>query len=119
MRFAKLIVIPALALLAMSCAPRRHCPEGGGPCKGKPGMMMKHHGPHGHLGCGPESCQYKSKCFSSGAVHANSGVCQECSGGKWVSASGCREDCGGKGHGKHKPCDDHGHGHGKRGQHRH
>jgi hypothetical protein len=108
MRFAKsMLVIPVLALLAMSCAPKRHCPyeKGGGPCPGKPGMAMKHHGPHGWFGCGPEACQYKSKCFSAGAIHANSGVCQECSGGRWVAASGCRKDHDGKGKG-----------HGKRGR---
>lgn len=111
MRFVKpLIVIPAMALLMMSCAPRRPCPHGpggpGGPWKGKAGMEMMHHG-----GCGPDSCHYKSKCFSTGAVQSHAGVCQECSGGKWVNASGCREGCDGMKHGKKKPCDGHAHGH--------
>jgi hypothetical protein len=96
----------------MSCAPKRHCPheKGAGPCPGKPGMAMQHHGHHGHFGCGAESCQYKSKCYSNGAIHSNSGVCQECNAGRWVAASGCREDRAGthgkKGHGGH-----HGHHH--------
>jgi len=42
----------------------------------------------GHL-CGPDSCMYESACYSSGAIQDNDGACQECSGGKWVSATGC------------------------------
>ncbi len=48
--------------------------------------------------CGRDACAYKSKCFSNGAVRSNDGVCQACSGGQWVGATGCREcachDCG-------------------------
>lgn len=97
MRLSKmLIVVPVLALLAMGCAPRRPCPYGG-PHGGKPGMGMMMHG------CGPESCAYKSRCFSSGAVQSNDGVCQACSGGKWVEASGCADHhgCGHPGCGHH------------------
>ena len=83
--------LPALALLAVACAPcHRH----------HGGMMMG--------GCGPGSCGYKSECFSDGAARSNDGVCQACSGGKWVPATGCREhehhECGMKG-GKSAPCD--------------
>ncbi len=89
-----LVVVPALALLAMSCGPRPLCPyAAGAPCKGRAEMAKMMHG------CGPESCTYKSRCFSSGAIRSNDGVCQECGGGKWVSATGCRED----GCGKHAP----------------
>jgi hypothetical protein len=63
-------------------------------------------------GCGPESCVYKSHCFSSGAVRSNDGVCQACSGGKWVATTGCSEhgmcgdchDCGKHKGGKPGPC---------------
>jgi hypothetical protein len=52
-------------------------------------------------GCGPESCVYDDDCFSSGAMRSNAGVCQECSGGKWVASSGCTQsDCGKCGKGK-------------------
>ncbi len=112
-----LILIPVLAVLAMACGPRRPCmSHHGEPCKGgRHAMAMPH-------GCGPESCTYKSHCFSSGAVRSNDGVCQACSAGKWVSASGCSEhgkcgDCdyrgkgkGGKGH-KSEPCHHKPHGH--------
>ncbi|MEO6029649.1 MAG: hypothetical protein ABIR79_22510 [Candidatus Binatia bacterium] len=84
-----LIVIPTVVLMAASCGPHR---------------PMGHHGEgwqgHGHGmtsgGCGPESCTYRSRCFSNGAVNSNGGVCQACSGGKWVEASGCSEPCGGE-----------------------
>ena len=99
-----LVAIPALALLAMSCAPRHPCMSPhGGPCHGGMAAMAMAHG------CGPESCTYKSRCFSSGAVLSSDGVCQACSGGKWVSATGCSEcgkscgDCGMMGKMKGKP----------------
>lgn len=90
MRFSKLmIVIPALVLMMASCGPHRPCmSHHGEPCHGGPGMGMAG-------GCGPDSCTYRSRCFSSGAVNTNGGVCQACSGGKWVEASGCSEGCGG------------------------
>ncbi len=109
-----LIVIPAVVLMAASCGPHRR---------------MGHHGEgwqgHGHGmmsgACGPESCTYRSRCFSSGAVTTNGGVCQACSGGKWVEASGCSEPCGGEhcqkgNHGggkgkKSEPCHHGGHKH--------
>ncbi len=79
-----LLVIPVLALLALGCGPRHCMSHHGEPCQGgKPGMAMMMHD------CGPESCTYSSSCFSGGAVRANDGVCQACSGGKWVSAEGC------------------------------
>lgn len=96
MRLSKtLMVIPVLALLTVSCAHRRGgASHHGEPCKaGKHAMAMAH-------ACGPESCTYKSRCFSPGAVSSNDGVCQACSGGKWVDATGCSE-CG-------KHCDDDG-----------
>lgn len=95
MRLSKaLIVLPVLALLGMGCAPRHHPCMGphGESCPGKPGMMM--------YGCGPDACLYKSRCFSSGAVVSNDGVCQACTSGKWVQASGCEEH--------HGCCGDHG-----------
>jgi hypothetical protein len=69
--------LPALAFLALACAPchRRFGPYG-------PGMAMA---------CGHEACGYQSKCFSEGAIHSNDGVCQACTGGKWVPATGCQE----------------------------
>jgi hypothetical protein len=96
-----LILIPALALLVSACGPHhRRCggPDGP-PCRGgRHAMMHHHHG--GHRG-GPDACTYKSKGFSEGAVHSNDGVCQACSGGKWVAAEGCHDhDCG-------KGCDHH------------
>jgi hypothetical protein len=45
-------------------------------------------------GCGPDACVYRSRCFSSGAVRSDDGVCQACDGGKWVSATGCSEYSG-------------------------
>jgi len=89
MRLLKsLVMIPALALLAMSCAPRHPCMSPhGAPCKGGVAAMAMAHG------CGPESCTYKNGCFSNGAVRSNDGVCQACSGGKWVDATGC-STCG-------------------------
>jgi hypothetical protein len=73
--------IPALAFLAFACAP----------CHRRPG-------PHGMgTACGPGSCAYMSQCFSEGATRSNDGVCQACSAGKWVAATGCQEHhCGGK-----------------------
>lgn len=81
-----LIIIPVLALLAMGCGPRRPCmSHHGEPCHGGgPAMGMAH-------GCGPDSCTYRSRCYSNGAVQGNDGVCQACSGGKWVSAEGCHQ----------------------------
>jgi hypothetical protein len=80
------------------------------------GMHHRHHG-HMGMGCGPESCGYQSKCFSEGAARSNDGVCQACSGGKWVAASGCRDrdcdDCCGK-KGEESPCP-----HGSKHGHRH
>ena len=59
------------------------------------------------MGCPAGACRYKSECFSDGAMRSNDGVCQACSGGKWVPGTGCREhgchECGGK-MGK-SPCD--------------
>jgi hypothetical protein len=78
------IVIPALALLMLGCGPHMH--HHGDP------WMDGHHG--GWHGCGPEACFYGSHCFSGGAVRSNDGVCQSCSGGKWVAASGCEEHSG-------------------------
>ena len=72
------LLIPALALVAVACAP----------CHRHPGP------PYGHgmgMACGHDTCTYKSMCFSDGAVRANDGVCQACAGGKWVAATGCRE----------------------------
>jgi len=87
MRLSKTsIVIVALSLLTMACAPRGQWHHHGPPCMGGPGM----HGAMGY-GCGPESCAYKSRCFSNGAVLSNDGVCQACNDGKWVSATGCSE----------------------------
>ena len=98
MRFSKiLVVLPVLALLAMGCGPRRPCPYGG-PHGGKPGMGMMMHG------CSADGCVYKSRCFSSGAVHSNDGVCQACNGGKWVEASGCTDHHHDHGHCGHKGC---------------
>jgi len=82
--------IAALALAATACGPHQ-CPR---PPHG-PGMMMG--------GCGPDACGYESTCFSEGAVHSNAGVCQACTDGKWVAATGCHE-CGCK-MDKGAPCD--------------
>ncbi len=85
-----LIAISALALVVTSCGPHhRRCggPHGGPPCKdGKHAMMHHHGGGHG-------ACSYKSRFFSEGAVRSNDGVCQACSGGKWVAAEGCAACC--------------------------
>lgn len=103
------VIISVLALFAMSCAPHhRPCPggpggPGGGPCgRGMHKEMMMMHG------CGPDSCTYGSRCFSSGAIRSNDGACQECNGGRWVASSGCREGCG-MHHGKKgdMPCEHH------------
>ena len=90
-----LIVLPFLVLLAASCAPHHH-------------GMMHHDGMMGGP-CGPESCMYRGRCFSGGAVQDNGGVCQSCNAGRWVAASGCSSPCGGGGgcchHGDHDgPC---------------
>ena len=111
------VVIPALALLTMSCGPHhRRCggPDGA-PCKGGRAMSMHHHG-GGH-----GACSYKSRWFSEGAVRSNDGVCQACSGSKWVATTGCHDhecgrcdDCGSKKGKKSGPCHHHGggkHGH--------
>jgi hypothetical protein len=82
------VLLPALALFALACAPHRPCASHHGePCGGHgPGMAMA-------APCGTDACTYGSRCFSSGAVRSNDGACQECSAGKWVSATGCSE-CG-------------------------
>ncbi len=89
------VVVPALALLVMSCGPhhRRCGGMDGPPCKGgKHAMMMHHHGG------GAGACSYRSHWFSEGAIRSNDGVCQSCSAGKWVAADGCRDhDCCGYG----------------------
>jgi hypothetical protein len=92
------VLVAALALFALACAPRRPCmPPDGGPCGGRgPGMAMAR-------SCGADSCTYGSRCFSSGAIRSNDGACQACSAGKWVDATGCGEPCGKRG-GK-SPCD--------------
>ena len=102
------LFVGALALLAVACGPHRH--DGG------------HRGTHreGHhhqmaKGCGPEGCAYRNRCFSDGAVSTNAGVCQQCTQGRWVSASGCRD---GGWHTGEKPCDHHGHMDGKSCDHR-
>ena len=87
-----LIVIPALALAVASCAHRHHGP-GDPHHRGAKHARMGHHGGHG-------ACSYKSNWFSEGAVRSNDGVCQSCSGGKWVAADGCQHD--GCGHCDHK-----------------
>jgi hypothetical protein len=88
------IWLPALALVALACAPCHRPPEAHGP-----GMAMA---------CGHDDCRYKSACFSDGAIRSNDGVCQTCSGGKWTAATGCHEhachECGGK-MGKSAPCE--------------
>jgi hypothetical protein len=85
--------LPALALVALACAPFHRHPGHG------PGMAMA---------CGHDACAYRSECFSDGAVRSNDGACQACSGGKWVAATGCHEcachGCGGK-MGKSAPCE--------------
>jgi hypothetical protein len=70
--------LPALAFVALACAPCHRHP--GGP-----------HGPGMGMACGPDACRYKSECFSDGAIRSNDGVCQACSAGKWVAATGCHE----------------------------
>ena len=106
-----LIVIPALVLMVASCGPhRQHGWHHGDQYHGGGGMM-------GH-GCSQESCMYRSRCFSNGAVSSNDGVCQSCNGGRWVEAHGCRDDgahhccagmkCDGKKCPKGGPCCQHG-----------
>jgi len=97
------IVIPALAVLMLGCGPHMH--------HGNDHWMEGHGG--WHPVCGPEACFYGHGCFSSGAVRMNDGVCQGCSGGKWISTSGCQEHggCQGCGH-----CGGCGHGGGKMGE---
>ena len=68
--------LPALALLAFACAPWHHHPGAHG------GMPMA---------CGHDACRYESECFSDGAIRSSAGVCQACSAGKWVAATGCHE----------------------------
>ena len=108
------VVIPALALLAISCGPHhRRCGGDGPPCmRGNQAMMMPHHGG------GPGACSYKSRWYSEGAVLSNDGVCQSCSAGKWVAASGCRDhgchEWDGKKCGKSGPCPHHRDGFGHR-----
>jgi hypothetical protein len=78
------VLLPALALFALSCAPHHPCgvPDGA-PC-------------HGHRmeaavtrACGSDECAYKSQCYSDGAIRSAGGACQECSSSKWVSSTGC------------------------------
>ena len=91
MRFPKmLIVVPVLALLALGCAPRR--PGGPGGSQGRPPIAMAQ-------SCSTDGCVYKGRCFSNGAVSSNDGVCQACSNGRWVEASGCVDQgpCGAPG----------------------
>lgn len=101
-----LILIPALALVVSACGPRHgRCggPEGP-PCRGGRHAMMHHHG------AGPGGCAYKGDVFSEGAVSSNDGVCQACSGGRWVEAQGCDHHACGEGcdhHGCGKGCDHH------------
>jgi hypothetical protein len=77
-------LLPALALFALCCAPHRPCgAPHGAPCHG-PGT-----GAPATRACEPDGCVYQSKCYSGGAIRSNGGVCQECSSGKWVSATGC------------------------------
>jgi len=82
------VLIPALAFLTIACGPHHGRCGGpdGAPCRGGDHGMMMHH----HDG-GPGSCSYKSRSFSEGAVQSNGGVCQACSGGKWVAAEGCHD----------------------------
>ena len=84
------VLLPALALFALSCAPHRPCgaPQGA-PCHG-PGT-----GAPVARACAPDECAYKNECYSIGAIRSNSGACQECSSGKWASSTGCsgRESC--------------------------
>jgi hypothetical protein len=100
------LALAALVLVTTSCGPHR---RGGGPCgKGAPHWSMQ--------ACGPEACTYDDDCFSNGAMRSNAGVCQECSGGKWVTATGCtagdsgkcpkcgQERCCAKGHRAKAPC---------------
>jgi hypothetical protein len=68
--------LPALALIAVACTP------GHRPLGHRPSMAMA---------CARDACAYKSKCFSDGAIHSSDGVCQTCSSGKWVAATGCHE----------------------------
>ena len=85
------IWLPALALVAVACAP-----------------CHRRHGAGMGMGVGSGACGYKSEWFSDGAIRSNDGVCQSCSAGKWVPATGCHErtskECGGK-TGKSAPCD--------------
>ena len=82
--------VAALAFLAAACGPHL--------CRRPP------HGPAMMMGCGPDACGYQSTCFSDGAVRSNDGVCQACSGGKWVAATGCHE-CGCGKMDKSAPCE--------------
>ena len=102
MRMTKLAILIPLLVLLGACAPHRHdgWRHGG------------HHGEYGRMSmgsCGQGSCTYRSRCFSNGAIHANGGVCQACTDGRWAAASGCREDDNRpcpmmKGKGKKGPC---------------
>jgi hypothetical protein len=115
MRIMKTAMMVSLLVLLGACAPHRHDQWHRGDQYRGGGM---HHGGHAGMmmgGCGPGSCTYRSRCFSNGAINSNGGVCQSCTDGRWVAASGCTEHechhcdrCGmGKGK-KSGPC--HGHG---------
>ena len=93
------ILLPVLALFALSCAPHH-------PCWAPHGAPWGVHAIAGSMagGCGPEQCTYKSRCYSSGAIRSDDGACQECSSGKWVSATGCVERGGCPMAGKPCPC---------------
>ncbi len=86
MRVKTYVLVSAIALLALSCAPHRPCVSAAGePCHGKRFAAAMGHA------CQPDGCAYESRCYSNGAIRANGGACQECSAGKWVSATGCAE----------------------------
>jgi len=70
------LLILAVALVAFACAPCRARPD---------------HPHHMGMACARDGCVYRSQCFSDGAVRGNDGVCQACTAGKWVAATGCRE----------------------------
>ena len=109
-----IVLIAAFAMVGAACAPAHHH-HGMGPGESWHGHHFEGPGP-----CAPEACAYGSRCYSSGAIRANDGACQQCSAGKWMNASGCREhECDGcREHecammGKSKPCDGGHHGKGR------
>jgi hypothetical protein len=105
MRTMKTALVISLLVLLGACAPQRY--DGwhrGDQYRGG------HHGGAMMGGCGPGSCTYRSRCFSNGAIHPNGGACQACTDGRWVAATGCRDDgrhpCGMM-KGKKGPCCEH------------